>query len=248
VPESTVVERTTQDTAEPAVSTAPAPEEHALAAISPRALGPQILSGGVAPFVAYQLARHGGMSDASALALSSVPPALAVMGEWAWRKRLNIIGAIALVGIVAGLLAMSVLHGNEMTLKMRESVVTGAFGLVCLGSLVLPGRPVMFYMGRALAGAPHADDFEEMWERPEARRAFTVITAIWGIGLVLEAGVRALLAVALPTGTFLAVTPVLGWGVIGILIYVTIAYSRSQRRNAEEAEALQNVEAAEASA
>jgi len=218
---------------------APAPEEHALRALSPRALLPQILTGGVAPFVAYQLARHGGMSDASALAISSGPPTLAVMGEWAWRRRLNVIGAIALVGIVAGLVSMAFLNGDELVLKMRESVVTGAFGVVCLGSLVLPVRPVMFFMGRAMAGggaAGQAEEFETLWERPESRRAFTVITAVWGIGLVLEAGFRALLAFELPTGRFLAVTPVLGWGVVGLLIYVTISYTRSTRRRAEELE------------
>ena len=239
-----VVERQPADAvAQPAEG--PAPEEHALRALTPRALLPQILTGGVAPFLAYQLARHSGMSDASALATSSVPPALAVMGEWAWRRRLNVIGAIALVGIAAGLVAMAFLHGNELMLKMRESVVTGIFGVVCLGSLVLPGRPVMFHLGRAMAGggAPEqASEFDTLWERPEARRTFTVVTAAWGIGFVLEAGLRTLLALELPTGQFLAITPVLGWGVVGVLIYFTVTHTRSSRRQAEE------LEAAEASA
>jgi len=43
-------------------------------------------------------------------------------------------------------------------LKMRESVVTGLFGVVCLLTLVLPVKPAMFVMGRALtagaAGSP----------------------------------------------------------------------------------------------
>lgn len=218
----------------------PGAEEHALGALTPRALAPQLVTGGVAPFAAYALARHGGLPDATALALSSVPPLLAVGVEGAWRRRLNIFGAIALVGIVAGLVAMALLHGNELTLKMRESVVTGFFGLVCLASLVAPGRPVMFHMGRALAGGAGAErvqEFDALWERPEARRVFTLLTAWWGTGLVLEAGLRALLAVELPTGEFLVVTPVIGWVVIGALVYLTIRYTRLTRRRAAAAEA-----------
>lgn len=224
----------------------PAPEEHALRAISPRALLPQVLTGGVAPFVAYQLARHGGLSDASALAVSSVPPALAVLVEWAWRKRLNVIGAIALVGIAAGLVAMAFLHGNELLLKMRESVVTGIFGVVCLTSLALPGRPVMFFLGRAMGAGgdrERAREFDGLWDQPEARRAFTVITALWGVGFVLEAGLRAVLAFELSTSTFLAVTPVISWAVVGVLIYLTIAYSRASRRQAEQVASMESAEA-----
>lgn len=56
------------------------PETHALGALSPRALAPQFLTGGVAPFLVYALCRHLGVPDSSALALSSIPPALSVLG------------------------------------------------------------------------------------------------------------------------------------------------------------------------
>jgi hypothetical protein len=55
--------------------------------------------------------------------------------------------------------------------------------------------------------------------------------------LLGEAVLRTVLAYALPTGTFLAVTPVLGWGVIALLI----AYSVRQRR-AGEAQAAASAE------
>ncbi|HUY65025.1 MAG TPA: VC0807 family protein [Acidimicrobiales bacterium] len=219
----------------PVPSPEPAPEEHALGALSPRAMAPQVLTGGVAPFVAYEVARHFAAPDSWALAVSSVPPAVAVLGEWAWRRRLNVVGAIALVGIVAGLVSLTVLHGGELVLKMRESVVTGAFGIVCLVTLAGPWRPAMFYMGRALAGArgpSSTADFDTLWERSEARRAFTVVTAAWGVGLVLEAGMRAVLALEVPTGPFLVVTPILGWSVIGGLLFFTIRYSRMSRARA----------------
>jgi hypothetical protein len=209
-------------------------ESHALGALSPRALAPQILTGGVAPFVVYQICRHAGVADATALALSSVPPALSVVGSWAWRKRLDPIGTIALMSIGAGLVSMAVFNGSELMLKMRESVITGLFGFVCLVSLVAPVKPAMFVMGRALTGGADRSrmvEFDALWDQPPARRVFVVLTAVWGVALVGEAGARAVLALTLSTGTFLAVTPVLGWSVIGALIYFTISYIRANRRD-----------------
>lgn len=219
-----------------AVPGAPSSEDHALAALSPRVLVRQALTGGVAPLLAYELARRAGIADSEALAISAAPPALAVVAEWLWNRSLNVIGAVVLVGILLGLGAAGVLHGNELLLKMRESVVTGIFGLVCLLSLVLPVRPVMFHMGRALsrtASREAREEFDTLWEQPRARRVFRIVTLAWGAGFVLEAGVRALLAFELSTGRFLAVTPVVGWIVVGSLTYWTISYVRASRRRGE---------------
>jgi hypothetical protein len=211
-------------------------EDHALGALNPSRLATQVLTGGVAPLLVYEIGRHAGLADATALAISAAPPALAIVVEWVWRRVLNVIGAIVLVGILLGLAAVFVLHGNELLLKMRESVVTGLFGLICLVSMFLPGRPALFHVGRALAGAgdrARGREFAALWEEPRARRVFTVMTAAWGAGLLLEAGIRALLAVELSTGRFLTFSPVVGWVVIGSLLYWTITYVRASRARAE---------------
>jgi hypothetical protein len=54
---------------------------------------------------------------------------------------------------------------------------------------------------------------------------------VWGIALVAEAAGRAVLAYVLTTGTFLAVTPVVNWIVLGSLIFFTIRYVRARRRD-----------------
>lgn len=229
---------------------APAPagaEEHALAALAPRALLPQIASGVVAPFLAYQLARRAGLSDAAALATSSAPPALAVLVEWLWRRRLNLIGAAVLLGIGGGLLGLVLFHGNELLLKLRDVGATATLGLACLGTLVLPVRPAMFYVGRLLAGMTdraRMAEFDMLWERPEARRTFSVLTLVWGIGLLGEAALRVVLALELPTGVFLAVAP-LGTGVVigGLLAFTVVSSRRARRRAGPPAPAAEHASA-----
>ena len=209
-----------------------------------RELAPKIVLAGVLPFIGYTLLRPHVHSDATALAAVMVFPLADIAIERIRRGRFEPIGMIALFGIVLGLIGAVVFHGNAMLLKLRESVFTGAFGFVCFASL-LAARPAMFYLARAFAtgGEPKAiEEFNTIWDRPGAARRFKKVTAVWGFGLLAEAMVRTVLAYTLPTSQFLAVTPVLGWGVIGLLVW----YSIRQRR-AGEAQALRTSAVAQTS-
>jgi hypothetical protein len=131
------------------------------------------------------------------------------------------IGIISLIGIVVGLIGAVALHGNATLLKVRESLLTGLFGVVCLGSLVA-ARPVMFYLGRAFAtgGDPvKVAEFNTMWNRPGAPRRFRIVTAVWGLALLGEAVLRTVLALTISTQRFLEIAPVVGWVTIGALMW-----------------------------
>ena len=235
-----------QVTDEPVVATAPddapvviasaAPEDPILGALKPRELLPQLLIAGGGTLGVYQIAHHNGFTDASSLALATIVPALWVVGNWAWRRRLDVIPGIALVGIVIGLIAVVALHGSELVLKMRESLITGTFGLVFLISLVVSKRPVIFHIGKAFAsggGDGAKADFETLWGDERAQRVMRTLSLVWGVGLFGEACLRAILALSLPTGTFLTLSPPVGWVITGSLMWFTVTFIRRNRRNAE---------------
>lgn len=199
-----------------------------------RELAPKAVLAGVLPLVGYNLLRPHVSSDATALAAVMVFPLADITIERIRKGRFEPIGVIALLGIAIGLIGAVAFHGNAMLLKLRESVFTGAFGVICLASL-LARRPAMFYMGRAFAtgGEQHAvAEFNEIWERPGAARRFRKVTAVWGVGLLGEAVLRTILAYTMSTGRFLAAAPVIGWGVIGLLIWYSV---RAQRAGEVEA-------------
>ena len=200
-----------------------------------RAMAPGAVGGAVVPLAVYYAVRSHVGGDTPALMVAGVPAATWVALQWVRTKRIDPIGCIVLFGFVAGILASVALGGSAFVLKVRDSAFTALFGLLCLGSLAM-ARPMMFFIGRALSAG---DDpaklaaYEELWAMPTAPRAFRVITAAWGVGLVVEAALRVLLAEVLPTGPFLAMSHALGAAVIGGLFGFTVWWSKRARRIGE---------------
>src|SRR5437899_4713963 len=98
-------------------------------------LAPQLVVAGVLPVVGYSLLRPHVGSDATALGAVMVFPLADIAIERRRHGGFEPIGLISLVGITVGLIGAVLLHGNATLLKLRESMLTGIFGLVCLGSL-----------------------------------------------------------------------------------------------------------------
>lgn len=201
-----------------------------------RAMLSSAIGGAAVPFAVYTLVRHRVNSDAEALMIAGAFPAAWVAVEWARRRRLDPIGMIVLFGFVAGIVASVALGGSAFVLKVRDSAFTGLFGITCLLSLRWK-RPVMFFIGRALSAG---DDparvaaFDALYEFDDGPPTFRRITAMWGMGFVVEAGLRIVLALALPTGAFLAVSPIVLGAVTAGLFAATLRVSRSAIRRGRE--------------
>ena len=203
-----------------------------------RLLAPQLVVAGVLPVVAYALLRPHVASDATALAAVMVFPVAEIVFERVRHGRFEPIGIIALMGIAVGLVGALVFHGDATLLKVRDSLFTGVFGLVCLASLGARG-PAMYYLGRSFATGDDpamVREFDTIWELPGVPRRFLFVTGVWGVTLVAEAVTRTALALTLPTQTFLVISPILNWGVIGALLWFSTWYTRrSERRVVAEA-------------
>ena len=154
------------------------------------------------------------------------------MSERLRHGRLEPVGIIALIGITLGLIGAVAFHGDPTLLKVRESMITGVFGVICLVSLLAP-RPTMFYMGRAFStgGQPQqVAEFNELWALPAVPRRFRMVTAVWGVGLVAEAVLRTVLALSIPTQDFLVISQIVNSTVLGGLLWFSVASTRSGER------------------
>jgi len=184
------------------------------------------------PFLVYQLAA-GHMSETAALMLSSAPPIAWSVGQLIWSRKLDMLSLLVIAGIALSLVA-TLLGGSPRLLLVRESLITGIFGLIFLGSLLFP-KPLMFYIVKTTVTKQGMSEeaFASRWSIPGFRFTFKLMTVVWGAGLLVEATVKIILAFTMPAGLFLVVSPMISYSIYFGLLGWSILYG-NQRRKAGE--------------
>jgi hypothetical protein len=184
------------------------------------------------PLAAYSLLRSAGLTAVTALLLSGVSPALGVTIGAIQNRRLDVVGAVVLAGIIVGTLLGLVSHNARLAL-VEGSVPTTVFGVACLGSL-WARRPLIFSFALDLIG-PGTAKGQEMtlfWQHEGFRQSFRVITAVWGAGFLVEATLRVAIVYSASTGTALAISKITPFVFGAILSAWTIAYGTRQKKKA----------------
>ncbi|MCW3479935.1 hypothetical protein OL229_10270 [Neisseriaceae bacterium JH1-16] len=179
------------------------------------------------PWLAYTLtvARFG---EFGGLLASALPPLAWSLVELARFRRLDPISALALAGIALSVLGLA-LGGSPRLLLLRESLVSGLIGLVFLVSLLF-GRPLIYHLAYATLRREddnHAESFRQRWQdSPMLQQAMRTMTLMWGVGLSGETALRSWMAWNWSTTRFLAISPLIGYGLYGALTLWTLWYRR----------------------
>ncbi|HVA06235.1 MAG TPA: VC0807 family protein [Acidimicrobiales bacterium] len=197
-----------------------------------REMLPSVIGGAAVPLTVYYLVRHHVRTDAEALIIAGIFPAAWVVLQFVRQRRIDPIGTIVLLGFGIGVTTSLLLGGNAYVLKARDSVFTAVFGIICLISLVVAERPAIFYIGRFMSAGNDPERvaaYDQLHHLPGGQRTFSVLTAVWGIGLLAEASCRLTLAAFLPTGTFLAISPIISAVCIGAMFFFTVRYTKRAR-------------------
>jgi hypothetical protein len=195
--------------------------------------GPTLLFNVVLPFATYQVVTGRGMGTVPALTTVSAWPVVELGVFYVLHHRVDELGVMALVFFGLGVGAAAGFHSAHLV-EVKDSAVTGLIGIVMLASLALP-RPMSFYTGRKFAtdgtseGIAHWND---LWRYPSFRRAQLVITVVWGLGFLVEAGVRIALSYPLATSAMVPVNSLLPAVVVAGLIGWTVGYGRRVRAGA----------------
>ncbi|MEJ8644448.1 VC0807 family protein [Streptomyces sp. MS1.HAVA.3] len=208
----------------------------------------------VAPIITYNtLVDDHGWSEFSALLLSSAWPVLDSAISLAWRRKLDEFAVVTLVFLVITAVVSLVGDHSARTLLVKDSGVTGLFGLLCLATLLAP-RPLMFYFGRKFAtdGTRRAPPGGTACGSTRAPHQHAHHDPGLGVAYVIEALARIALAYTLDTKTMVTLSPIMLYGVLGALGLWTAMYGkRSQaegERRAAEAKAAAEAEAEAAAA
>jgi len=184
----------------------------------------------ILPYIIFAFAQpHYG--DVEALILSSVPPILWSIVEFAWHRRIDALSMLVLLGIVLSLAAVAG-GGSARFLQLREKLVTVIIGLVFLGSALI-GKPLIYQLARAQMvrnSSDELEEFEALRSNKYFRRTMMVLTVVWGLGLLVDAATSIALVYTLSIKTYLAVNPFVSYGFMGGLSLWTFLYVRLQRQ------------------
>jgi hypothetical protein len=185
------------------------------------------------PLLAYHLLQSNGVAAVPALVLSGVLPAVGVIIGIVRHRRADAVGVLVLAGIVVGAILGLVSRNPKLVLD-EGSVSTGVFGLICLGSLATD-KPMMYRFAVEFMGpdTERGREFVGLRQYKEFRRAFVVITVVWGAAYLIEAAARVVIVQTASAGTALAVSKVLPYAVAGALIAWTVGYGRLQKRRGD---------------
>ncbi len=121
---------------------------------------------------------------------------------------------------------VALVAGSPRFLLAKDAWVTGAVGLWFIASC-WARRPLAFVLARAVGegrfGWP--PDWEARWEQaPRFRRMWRVASVLWGVGTLLDAVLRWVMAYTLPIDVVPALTQGLLLGTALVLFVVTNVY------------------------
>jgi hypothetical protein len=189
------------------------------------------------PYVIYVKA-EAGIGQVHALLAASLPPIVWSVIEFGRKRRVDAVSILVLAGIVLSLLAF-LGGGSARFLQLRENLVTGLIGLVFLGSAAI-GRPLIYQLARAgklRKSQAEAKQFEALRDKQHFRHGMTIMTLVWGFGLLVQTMVACLLVFRISIPHYLLVSPIIGYGTMGGLALWTFWYVKQMKRRGAAASA-----------
>ena len=195
-----------------------------------RTMLPNLLINAAVPLLINLVAQRY-MPTIDALLLASSVPALYTLGNIIWKKHIDALGLLVVVGLLLTAVFALVFKSPRLLL-LQGSAVNGLLGIIMLASLLFP-RPVLFYVIRSIKtqnDPKRVASFNADWSFPQFRSFYRVLTAIWGCVTVAQLLLVATLAFTLPISLMLVLSPILGFALIIPAAHWSMLYARKSVR------------------
>jgi hypothetical protein len=156
-----------------------------------------------------------------ALIVSSLPPIVWTVARSVYSRKTDAVSLLVIFGIFLSLVAF-IGGGSVRLVQLRQNLVIGLIGLLFLSSIAFR-RPLILPLARATILRSHSDavrTLDDLQDKQEFRRDMTMLTAVWGVGLLAETAAACILLYCMPIQEFLIVNPVIGYGAMaGLLLW-----------------------------
>lgn len=181
--------------------------------------------------------RSVGASETVAYLAASGGPLAGMLASWLRTRQVGGVSIIILVFILISAVVSLIGSRDPRILLLKDSVITGGFGVVTLVSAIpIFRKPLMFYFGLKFAtdGTRQGTQaWYELWRKyPQFRAGQYLINTVWGVSFVLEAAVKAACTFLLPYDVAYTIDQLLPLAVLAGVLAWTITYGRRQGRQA----------------
>lgn len=183
----------------------------------------------VVPLLIFYGLRQAGVGVVGATLAGSVIPVARTAYSVIKGAQVDWLAIFMISALAVGTIASLAMDSPQMLLA-KDGVITALCGFWMLGTL-FAGKPLLLSIGRGIAEAKRGKGGGEIWasrwdSEPRFRRGIRLITAVWGVGLVLDAVVRVVIAYALPLDAVPGVTTA-QWIALFVVLYgFMMIYSR----------------------
>ncbi|GHF40430.1 hypothetical protein GCM10010218_22240 [Streptomyces mashuensis] len=153
------------------------------------------------PLGCYYALRGAGVSPWAALLAGGLLAVPWIVHGMIRHRRVETMAVFTLVVLLVGSL-MTLVTGDPRTLLVRDSWLAAVIGIWVLATV--PTRnPFLLSAFRPMIVAKVGEDGYQQWRsrwttEPDFRRHVRILSAVWGVVLTLDAGVRVVLALTVP--------------------------------------------------
>lgn len=188
----------------------------------------RMLAGVVLPLGAYWAVRALSGSTVGALAITDAVPSAWLLVVGIARRRIDAIAVVAATTVVLAFAAYVVTGGNPLAIELRRGAVTGVVGVVGLASVAL-GRPLLLTAARSFAKINPDPEMTARLAQPERCRGVAILTAIIAATFTVDGATQIVLALSVPTSSFVPDSTEARIAVFGAGALITIQFLRIQR-------------------
>ena len=185
------------------------------------------------PLVAYYGLHAFGADTWVALLAATIASGARTVWITVRQRRFNPFSALMLAVFGVGLL-LAFVTGDPKLIILKDSAFTGVVGIAFLLSLV-KGRPLTLEARRAWS-PKEAPEIDEVWRTSAAaRHGYRVTSLVWGVSMLAEASLRAILIFLLPVSVMVALSTAMWVTTVVLLVFWTKLYAKRGERREQQA-------------
>lgn len=173
---------------------------------------------------------------------ASLVPIASNVFNFVRRRTFDVIGLIVLLGLIVGALPAA-FGASGRVLLLGQSFLTALIGLAFIVATLFMRESIMYYVAREVLTANDAlpqQELQALWRSPSFSRGAKRITIAWGVVLLGEFWIRAVMSLRWNVGLVIAVGPFVLTGLLVCAGLLTAVWFRGELARALAAVTPQN--------